>query len=306
MGLWKYSTDYKEYRANDGNNSVFRWCLLQVQQMAVSVVTWDGLPNKQMSRDIEFFAYTNRQACICDWHGVPTVCKCATVEVNMLGEPVAVLVTFPDGGDSVRRIWNQENARDEDVILIRDLSVQDFGRVDSVALWADRYTDGQTTIDTQVVTQRTPILISGADRNRLDKAGRITVDLATGVKAIAVDDGVVNSVSVLDLNAPWQVPDIVQWQNVCWKRMLSAIGVDAGDWQKSERLVVDEQEGNDESLALILQCMLDSRMIAAEQMTAKYGWPADPHVITPVRVKSETDTDDGEGGETDAPVQTDR
>ena len=76
--------------------------------------------------------------------------------------------------------------------------------------------------------------------------------------------------------------------------MLAGSGIDATAWRKAERLVVDEQEADDESLALTLQDMLNARLIAAEHMKQKYGWDVTPRVITPVRVKSETDTDDGE------------
>ena len=144
------------------------------------------------------------------------------------------------------------------------------------------------------VNQRTPLIISGADRNQLSKANRIVVDLVNGVKCMAVDDGVVNQIKALDLKAPWNIPDLVQLQNTYTKRMLAGSGIDATAWRKAERLVVDEQEADDESLALTLQDMLNARLIAAQHMLEKYGWEVEPRVITPVRVKSETDTDDGE------------
>ena len=48
-----------------------------------------------------------------------------------------------------------------------------------------------------------------------------------------------------------------------------------------------------------LQDMLNARLIAAEHMKQKYGWVAEPRIITPVRIKSETDTDDGTEGPED-------
>lgn len=294
MGIWKYSDDYKAYkRNNDGNNDVYRALLRRVEHMAISIIEWEGVPYKKMSRDIEYITYTNRIAAIDDYRGVPTVCPCWATSVNMYGEPVRVSVFLPDGGVRDRSV--------EDVVVIQDTQVPGYGRIDTVALWADRYTDAQTTIDTQVATQRTPIIMSGSDRNTLDKSRRMVVDLVDGVKAMALEEGVVGSIQALDLHAPWNVPDLVQWQQTCYKRMLEGIGVDASAWRKAERLVVDEQEADDESLALILQDMLDARLIAAERMAEVHGWTVTPKVITPVRVKSETDTDDGEqGGASDA------
>lgn len=264
--------------------------------MAISIIEWPGLPDLKMGRDIEYITYTNRMSCIADFRGIPTVCKAATSRANMYGEPVEVQINFPDGSVANRPVWMGPESPGDAVVIINDTQVPGFGRIDTVAMWADRYTDAQTTIDTQIVNQRTPLIISGADRNQLDKSRRIVVELVNGVKCMAVDDGVVNQIKALDLKAPWNVPDLVQLQATYTKRMLAGSGIDSTSWRKAERLVVDEQEADDESLALTLQDMLNARLIAAQHMNEKYGWNVEPRVITPVRIKSETDTDDGEAG----------
>lgn len=281
-------------RANDGNDEVFSSLLRQMEHMAMSVLKWDGLPNLKMSRDIEFLCYTECQCCISDFKGIPTVCKCSLSKANIYGEPVEVQVHYPDGSNRHQPVWFGPESGADSAILIQDTQVPGFGRIMSVAMWADRFTDAQTTIDTQIVNQRTPLIVTGGDRNQLAKANRIVVELVNGVKCIAVEDGVVNQIKAMDLNAPWNVPDLVQLQNVYQKRMLAASGIDSSAWRKAERLIVDEQESDDESLALTIQDMLNARLIAAEAMKEKYGWNAIPSVISPVRVKSETDTDDGE------------
>ena len=270
MGIWKYSEDYKEYRRNeDGNGDVFRCQLRQVEHMAISIIEWPGLPDLKMGRDIEYITYTNRMSCIAEFKGVPTVCKAATSRANMYGEPVEVQINFPDGSVANRPVWMGPESPGDAVVIINDTQVPGFGRIDTVAMWADRYTDAQTTIDTQIVNQRTPLIISGADRNQFDQSRRIVVELVNGVKCMAVDDGVVNQIKALDLKAPWNVPDLVQLQATYTKRMLAGSGIDSTSWRKAERLVVDEQEADDESLALTLQDMLNGRLIAAEHMKQK-------------------------------------
>lgn len=293
MGIWKYSEDYKEARRNDdGNDMVFRAQLRSVEHMAISVFAWDGLPVATMSRDIEYFAYRDRLCCVDTFMGVPTVCKCMQSDVNMYGLPTRVAVIYPDGSTADKPVW-MGTGDDDGVVIIPDTQVFGFGRVDLVAMWADRFTDAQTTIDTQIVNQRTPIIMAGVTKAVIEKAVRAVVDIASGVKAIALEEEVLNTIKPLDLKSPWNVPDLVQWQNVCTKRMLAACGIDASAWRKAERLIVDEQESDDESLALTIQDCLNARRIAAEQLNAKYGWSVSVDVIDPVRVKSETDTDNG-------------
>lgn len=291
MGIWKYSDDYKEYRRNsDGNGDVFRAMLRSVEHVAISIVEWPGLPDRDMAREIEYLAYTERMCGIDEFEKVPTVVKCSITKTNMYGEPVEVLVKYPDGSTRNRPVYP---ADPEGVVMIYDTQVPGFGRADLVALWADRYTDVQTTIDTQIVNQRTPLIVTGADKNQLQKSSRVVVDLVNGVKCLAVEDGVVNAIKALDLNSPWQVPDMVQLQHEYVKRMYSATGCDSQAWGKRERMIVDEQESDDESLAAIIQDMLNPRLIAADCMKEKYGWNVTAQIITPVRIKSETDTDDG-------------
>lgn len=294
MGIWKYSEDYKEYRRNnDGNGDVFRAMMRMVEHVAISIIEWDGMPTAEMSRDLEYLLYTERMAGIDDFKGVPTVVKVATAGINMYGIPIVVNVTYPDGTTARRPVYGYGRDGDTGVVVIYDTQVPGFGRVDLVAMWADRYTDVQTTIDTQIVNQRTPLIAAGADKNALSKAERVVIDLVNGVKCIAVEDGVVSSIRPLDLKAPWNVPDMVQLQHEYLKRMYAATACDSASWGKKERLIVDEQESNDESLAAFMQDLMAARMIGADRINEKYGWGVTVQVITPVRIKSETDTDDG-------------
>lgn len=288
-------------RADDGNEAVFHGQLRSVEHMAISIVGWEGLPTPKMSRDIEYLTYNERCSCIDIFKGVPTACKVTAAKSNMYGEPVTVSVFRPDGSTRDAPVYMGPESPEDAVVLIQDTQVFGFGRKDLVSMWADRFTDAQTTMDVQVVNQRTPLIVTGVDRASLEKSLRITTDLVTGVKVIAVEEGVINAIKPLDLKAPWTVPDMVQLQNVYTKRMLAACGIDATSWRKAERLIVDEQESDDESLALVLQDMLNARRIAAEHLKEKYGWNVSVDVIKPVRIKSETDTDDGEtGGAEDA------
>ena len=62
------------------------------------------------------------------------------------------------------------------------------------------------------------------------------------------------------------------------------------------RLLTHALLGLDRQLAEAIQMPRYARLIAAQHMKEKYGWDVEPRVITPVRIKSETDTDDGEAG----------
>ena len=79
--------------------------------------------------------------------------------------------------------------------------------------------------------------------------------------------------------------------------MLEQIGIDFKDaFQKKERLIVDEQEGNDEMLNYILADGLKARQIGIEKLKAK-GLNGSTEIQKIVRpIDTETDLESANNG----------
>lgn len=288
---WKYSDLVKDLQNSE--KRVFLNFLARFEHEAISTYTWGNIPEYIKERDIEFLLYTRRQTTIKrDEYGLFHVLESWNTKYNMYGYPIEVTIRYPDGNTEIR------NIDDDDIVTIYDTSVYDSGRIDFITVWAEKYASVQTTIDEQIINQRTPFVVSGASPKEIDKSVKAVQHLVNGVKIIAVDSGTIDNVKVWDLNPPYNVESLIQVQQEYLKRASESIGIDSLEsFGKKERMIKDEVESNDEHLSLILQDSLNSRKRGIIELKEKFGvdWTVD--VLTPVRIVSDTDTGNGEENE---------
>lgn len=284
---WKYSDLVKDLQNSE--KRVFLNFLARFEHEAISTYTWGKIPEYVKERDIEFLLYTRRQTTIKkDEYGLFHVLESWNTKYNMYGYPIEITIRYPDGSTEVK------NIDDDDIVTIYDTSVYDSGRIDFISVWAEKYASVQTTIDEQVINQRTPFVVSGASPKEIDKSVNAVKYLANGVKIIVVDTGTIDNIKIWDLNPPYNVESLMQVQQEYLKRASESIGIDSLEsFGKKERMIKDEVESNDEHLSLILQDSLNSRKRGIIELKEKFGvdWTVD--VLTPVRIVSETDTGDG-------------
>ena len=100
---------------------------------------------------------------------------------------------------------------------------------------------------------------------------------------LLLDWDITKDLKPLDFNAPYNVESLYQYKKSVEAEMLEQIGIDYKDaFAKKERLVVDEQEGNDETLNYILADGLKARQKAIDQCT-KFGLSGSVEIQTIVR-----------------------
>ena len=100
---------------------------------------------------------------------------------------------------------------------------------------------------------------------------------------LLLDWDITKDLKPLDFNAPYNVESLYQYKKSVEAEMLEQIGIDYKDaFAKKERLVVDEQEGNDETLNYILADGLKARQKGIDQC-AKFGLSGSVEIQTIVR-----------------------
>lgn len=188
----------------------------------------------------------------------------------------------PEFGKPIPEVETPEMTELDDCVVIYDTLDPMLRR--SIALtWASDYADTTETIRQQVFNQKTPMLaICGGDRQR-NKLANLMVKIAENFKVIFVEKGLKDDIETLDFNAPFNVESLCAYRKALESEMLEFMGVDSQDaYQKKERLIVDEQEGNDELLNYLLYSGLKSREIAVEKLKSK-GLDASTRIIESVR-----------------------
>lgn len=188
-----------------------------------------------------------------------------------------------------------------DCVAIYDLPVKDIRRSDCLWLCA-QIADVNDTIRTQVSNQKTPMVAYAGSKKMVEKLKSAIIDIASGIKALVLDMDMRDQIQVLDFNAPYNVESLQQYLWSIESEMMEFLGIDSQDaFQKKERLIVDEQEGNDELLNYMLASGLKMRRYAADRMNEMFGLDLNVNVQKLVRPLQDME-DNSNGNSKDSEV----
>lgn len=168
----------------------------------------------------------------------------------------------------------------------------------SIMYYCSDYADVKETIRGQVFNQKTPMIAVVGNARLKNKIKGFIQNLANNAKIMFVEKDVKDSIETMDVNPTYNVDSLYQYSKAIESEMFEFCGIDSKDaYQKKERLVVDEQEGNDEELNYLLADGLKSRQQSIEKCIAK-GLTASVEIQELVRPIAE---DELIGGNVDGP-----
>lgn len=172
----------------------------------------------------------------------------------------------------------------------------------SICYYCTDYADVRETIRTQVYNQKTPMLAVVANPQIKQKVKNFFVRLSSNAKMLIIDKTVKDAVETLDINPVYNVESLYQYSKALEAEMFEFCGIDSKDaYQKKERLIVDEQEGNDEELNYLLADGLKSRQKSVDKCIEK-GLTASTEIQKLVRPIAE-DEMLGSMGESDGTLE---
>ena len=163
------------------------------------------------------------------------------------------------------------------------------------------YADVKETIRGQVFNQKTPMIAVVGNARLKNKIKGFIQNLANNAKIMFVEKDVKDSIETMDVDPTYNVDSLYQYSKAIESEMFEFCGIDSKDaYQKKERLVVDEQEGNDEELNYLLADGLKSRQKSIDKCIAK-GLTASVEIQELVRPIAEDELvwgiDNGSDGE---------
>lgn len=156
--------------------------------------------------------------------------------------------------------------------------------------------DINETIRQQVFNQKTPMIGIVKDQASKNKVKQVMVDIHDNAKALLIDSDIADKFSTIDFNAPFNVKELFESLKGKEYEMLEYLGIDSQmAFQKGERLIVDEQEANDEIINLLLNDALQSRKKCAKELRSK-GLDIDVWITDNVRPISVINDGNGSQG----------
>lgn len=249
------------------NNKTYIDYLNRLRLIATSLFTWDKLDDYAgtgASRFLEQSLYDNGRACFIEDSelGYLALKVNPSDKLNVYNLPTKVLA-WSIG-------YNKEYAFD-DVVYIMNNELQ-MPTADTIQLMAYRLYETERTIDTNLIAQKTPVLIEG-DTKTILTLKNVYMQYSGNTPFIFGNKqfDISNKLNVLKTDAPYLIDKLENHKHEIWNEAMTYLGIDNANTDKKERLITDEVESNNELINYYLNCFYKTRKKACDEINSKYG-----------------------------------
>lgn len=293
----KSRENYKFIDSLEINDRTYSDYLARFQKIALSMFEWVNLPKSMNSRFLELCLYFNGKAALLKDKKYGFInTKCAgTGYVNIYGLPTK-LNCFSYDFNSIRTLYTglnpmitekQRESREEYECILVQNNWEALPTVSSMELFAYRLYEAQRVCDTNIIAQKTPILLIADEKQRLFLEN-LYQQYNGNQPFIFGDKDQLGDQTIKSINtqAPYVADKITEYKKEIWNEALTFLGVNNIMLEKKERLVTDEANSNNELINLNLQSFLAPRQEACRQFNEKFGLTGTDKEIS-VRVRSD-------------------
>lgn len=249
------------------NNQTYINYLDRLKLIACSLFTWEGLDEVAgfgASRFLEMSLYENGRACFVKDKdlGYLALKVNPSDKLNVYNLPEKVLAWS---------IGYNKNYKFDDVVYIMN-NLLELPTSTTVNLFAYRLYETERTIDTNLIAQKTPVLIEGDTKTILTlKNTYMTFAGNTPFIFGNKDYNINQKLNALKTDAPYLIDKLEIHKHEIWNEALTFLGIDNANTDKKERLITDEVESNNELINYYLNCFYKTRKQACDMINEKYG-----------------------------------
>lgn len=141
----------------------------------------------------------------------------------------------------------------------------------TVDLFAKRLYEIERSIDVNVKTQKTPVLIRSSEEQRL-VLQNLYMQYDGNEPFIFGDKSLdINGISAINTGAPYVADKLTLLKHQVWNEALTFLGIRNSNTDKKERLITDEVIDNNGDTDASRFVMLDARRQAADQINRMFG-----------------------------------
>ena len=254
------------------NNLTYQDYYKRLRLLALSMFEWENLPDTMDARYLEKSLYYFGLACFCyDWRMGWLSLRCIpSAELNIYEEAVSYTAYSIN--------YTKEYPRDE-IIIVRN-NLERIPTDLTIRLFAQRLYEAERAIETNVKAQKTPVLI------RCDEKQRLTLKNVyqkyDGNEPVIFGDKNLDlsGIEVLKTDAPFVAKELEQYKQAVFSEVLAFLGINSTPYEKSERLVKDEVNSNNQFVMMSAGTMLATRKNACEEFNKKYGYNINVRIRT--------------------------
>lgn len=256
-------TDYQMMK----NNQIYIDYLDRLKLIATSLFTWEGLDEVAgvgASRFLELVLYENGRAMFTKDD------ELGYIVLKVLPDDKFNIYMLPTKVQGFSFEFNKDYDFDDIVyIMNNNLCKPTF---ETLRLIAYRLYEVETTIETNLIAQKTPVLIEGDTKTILTLKNVYmqysgNIPFIFGSKKFDIN----NKLNVLRTDAPYLLDKLALHKHEVWDEMLTFLGINNANTDKKERLITDEVNSNNELINYYLNCFYKPRKDACDELNKKYG-----------------------------------
>ena len=249
------------------NNQTYINYLDRLKLIACSLFTWEGLDEVAgfgASRFLEMSLYENGRACFVKDKdlGYLALKVNPSDKLNVYNLPEKVFAWS---------IGYNKNYKFDDVVYIMN-NLLELPTSTTINLFAYRLYETERTIDTNLIAQKTPVLIEG-DTKTILTLKNTYMSFAGNTPFIFgnKDYNINQKLNALKTDAPYLIDKLEIHKHEIWNEALTFLGIDNANTDKKERLITNEVESNNELINYYLNCFYKTRKQACDMINEKYG-----------------------------------
>lgn len=247
------------------NTQSFQYYYYALLELAISMFEYKNLPDTVDERFLELALFSEGKAVFFE----DDIVGYLALRVNPCGE----LNEY--GIPTLRYAYGENGYQSEPLTIDNSVIIyNNYMRMPSryaILRYAQRLCDLDSTIDVNVKAQKTPILISCDEKQRLTMLN--LYKKYDGNEPYIFGDKSINpqSLQVLNTNAPYVSDKVYMLKNQIWNEALTYLGISNISVDKKERLIVDEVTRNQGGTMAFRQTRIAARKQALKQINKMFG-----------------------------------
>ena len=259
--------DIKERKRIIDNNFRLRLIYNKYKMLSLNMFRWEGLPQTIESRHIENSLF-NYGLCLIvnddDLGFISVPCNYGAY-MNVNNVPTEVITcgfNYIKTFDYIRKDKNKCQ-----LILNNDLAI---GNEQYIFDYAQRMFEVENCIRVNINQQKFPWFVNTTPNNKKTMETMFEKVL-NGEPYILGSKDQIGNVEVLTLNTPYIADKLNQYKYELEREVLSFHGLN-NNFEKKERLLVDEVNSNNDFIDRNVELMYRQRQLACESLNKKFGW----------------------------------